>query len=57
MPVSTIDPKAALVVVDLQKGLLGAPTTPLPMKEVVRQTLELFDRVEPASEFLDDLRV
>jgi nicotinamidase-related amidase len=41
MPVSTIDPKAALVVVDLQKGLLGAPTTPLPMNEVVRQAARL----------------
>jgi nicotinamidase-related amidase len=41
MPVSTIDPKTALVVVDLQKGLLGAPTTPLPMDEVVRQAARL----------------
>jgi nicotinamidase-related amidase len=41
MPVSTLDPKAALVVVDLQKGLLGAPTTPLPMNEVVRQAARL----------------
>lgn len=41
MPVSTIDPKAALVVVDLQKGLLGAPTTPLAMDEVVRQAARL----------------
>jgi len=41
MPVSMIDPRAALVVVDLQKGLLGAPTTPLPMNEVVRQAARL----------------
>jgi hypothetical protein len=30
MPVSTIDPKAALVVVDLQKGLLGRRPHPSP---------------------------
>lgn len=41
MPVNTIDAKAALVVVDLQKGLLGAPTTPLAMNQVVRQAARL----------------
>jgi nicotinamidase-related amidase len=41
MPASTLDPNTALVVVDLQKGLLGAPTTPLPMNEVVRRAAHL----------------
>jgi nicotinamidase-related amidase len=41
MPMSTLDSKAALLVVDLQKGLLGAPTTPLPMNELVRQAADL----------------
>ncbi|MTD53111.1 isochorismatase family protein [Amycolatopsis pithecellobii] len=41
MPVSTIDSTPALVVVDLQQGLLGAPTVPYPMEEVVRQTARL----------------
>jgi nicotinamidase-related amidase len=41
MPVSTIDSNPALIVVDLQKGLLGAPTSPYPMEQVVRQAARL----------------
>ena len=41
MPVSTIDSNPALIVVDLQKGLLGTPTSPYPMEQVVRQAARL----------------
>jgi nicotinamidase-related amidase len=41
MPVTTIEPKAALIVVDLQKGLLGVPTTPLSVPDVVLQAARL----------------
>jgi len=41
MPLSTIDPTPALIVVDLQKGLLGAPTKPYPMEQVVRESARL----------------
>lgn len=37
MPVTVIDPKPALIVVDLQKGLLNAPTKPYPMSDVIEQ--------------------
>ncbi len=36
MPLTTIDPKAALVVIDLQKGIVDAPT--------VHPTLEIVER-------------
>jgi nicotinamidase-related amidase len=41
MPLSTIDPTPALIVVDLQKGLLGAPTKPYPLEQVVRESARL----------------
>ena len=41
MPVTVIDPKPALIIVDLQKGLLNAPTKPLPMAEVIDQAARL----------------
>jgi len=40
MPITTIDPKTALIVVDLQKGLLAFPATP-PVPEVVPRAGEL----------------
>lgn len=40
MPISTIDSKPALVVVDLQKGLLGRPTVH-PMEDVVANSAKL----------------
>ena len=40
MPVTTLDPKTALVVIDLQKGILGLPTAH-PTNEVVKQAREL----------------
>jgi nicotinamidase-related amidase len=39
--ITTIDPRLALVVVDLQKGFLGTSTTPYPMAEVIQQAAKL----------------
>src|SRR5438445_11916848 len=41
MPVTTIDPRAALIVVDLQKGLREASTVPHPMSQIVEQATTL----------------
>ena len=41
MPLSTIDPTPALIVVDLQKGFLGAPTKPYPVDQVVLRSAQL----------------
>jgi MFS family permease len=40
MPLTTIDPKAALVVIDLQKGIVGAPTVH-PTAEIVERSATL----------------
>jgi nicotinamidase-related amidase len=42
MPVTTLDPKTALVVIDLQKGLVGLPTVH-PTNDVVKHARELAD--------------
>ncbi len=42
MPVTTLDPKTALIVIDLQKGLVGLPTAH-PTNEVVKHAGELAD--------------
>jgi nicotinamidase-related amidase len=42
MPVTTLDPKTALVVIDLQKGVVGLPTVH-PTNEVVKHARELAD--------------
>jgi nicotinamidase-related amidase len=42
MPVTTLDPTTALVVIDLQKGLVGLPTVH-PTNEVVKHASELAD--------------
>jgi nicotinamidase-related amidase len=42
MPVTTLDPRSALVVVDLQKGIVGMPTVH-PMADVVRNAATLAD--------------
>jgi nicotinamidase-related amidase len=42
MPVTTLDPKTALVVIDLQKGIVGLPTVH-PTSEVVNHARELAD--------------
>jgi nicotinamidase-related amidase len=49
MPVTTLDPKTALVVIDLQKGIVGLPTAH-PINEVVkharttREIIELLNK-------------
>jgi nicotinamidase-related amidase len=42
MPVTTLDPKTALVVIDLQKGIVGLPTVH-PANEIVKRARELAD--------------
>lgn len=43
MPVTTLDPRTALVVIDLQAGIVAAPVTPIPSADVVARTAELAD--------------
>jgi len=41
MPVTALDPTSALVVIDLQNGVVALPGTPHPTTEVVARTAEL----------------
>jgi len=41
MTLSTLDPKTALVVIDLQGGTVATPKVPVPVEEVVARTVEL----------------
>ncbi|MFF1397358.1 hydrolase [Streptomyces sp. NPDC058287] len=41
MALTTLDERTALVVIDLQKGIVGAPTTPYTGAEVVARSVEL----------------
>ncbi|GGV66103.1 hydrolase [Streptomyces thermoviolaceus] len=43
MALTTLDPRTALVVIDLQAGIVGAPTAPYPGSDVVARTVELAD--------------
>ncbi|MFB6673836.1 hydrolase [Streptomyces sp. NPDC056390] len=43
MALTTLDERTALVVIDLQKGIVGAPTTPYTGAEVVTRSVELAD--------------
>ncbi|MFE1313277.1 hydrolase [Streptomyces sp. NPDC058755] len=43
MSVSTLDPRTALVVIDLQSGIVGMPTQPYAAADVVARTTELAD--------------
>ncbi|MGW6399643.1 hydrolase [Streptomyces sp. NPDC055134] len=43
MALTTLDERTALVVVDLQRGIVGAPTTPYSGPEVVARSVELAD--------------
>ncbi|WP_405496949.1 hydrolase [Nocardia sp. NBC_00511] len=36
-----LDPRTALVVIDLQRGIVGSPTVPHPVEDVVRRNVEL----------------
>ena len=42
MPLTTLDPKTALIVIDLQKGVVGLPTAH-PTVDVVKRTAALAD--------------
>lgn len=48
MAVTTLDPRTALVVIDLQGGIVGAPTQPYSGPEVVARTVELADAFRAA---------
>ncbi|MFI9050895.1 isochorismatase family protein [Streptomyces sp. NPDC053427] len=41
MPVTTLDPTTALVLIDLQKGIAGLPTAPHPAAEVIARGARL----------------
>ncbi|MER5884000.1 hydrolase [Streptomyces sp. NPDC001941] len=43
MSVTALDPKTALVAIDLQNGILAAPGTPLPTSDALDRTVELAD--------------
>src|SRR3954466_14719501 len=43
MPVTPIDDKAALVVIDLQVATMGMPTVPIPTSEVLKRSVALAD--------------
>jgi nicotinamidase-related amidase len=43
VPVTTLDPRTALVVIDLQKGIAAADTQPYPAAEVVARSAQLAD--------------
>jgi nicotinamidase-related amidase len=48
MTVTTLDPGTALVVIDLQNGIVGAPTTPVPGADVVSRTVQLAEAFRAA---------
>ncbi|PYC66065.1 hydrolase [Streptomyces tateyamensis] len=41
MALTTLDPRTALVLIDLQQGIVGMPTLPYPAAEVVERGVEL----------------
>jgi nicotinamidase-related amidase len=41
MPLTALDPVAALIVIDLQKGIVAVPTAPHPAAEVVSRSAKL----------------
>ena len=43
MAVTTLDPKTALIVVDLQKGIVARETAPHPVSAVIRNSVALLD--------------
>lgn len=43
MAITTIDPKTALVVIDLQNGITAMPGAPVPTADVIKNTVELAD--------------
>lgn len=57
MTVSTLDPNAALVVVDLQQGILGLPTVPHDPQEVLDRSVRLADAFRAAGHLVVLVRV
>ncbi|SEO46043.1 isochorismatase family protein [Amycolatopsis saalfeldensis] len=57
MPVSTIDERAALVLIDLQNGIAAAPTQPHGGPEVVARAVELADAFRAAGQAVVHVRV
>ncbi|MBB5445402.1 nicotinamidase-related amidase [Paraburkholderia sp. WSM4177] len=43
MALTTLDAKTALVVVDLQRGIVALPTAPHPAREIVERSVTLLD--------------
>ncbi|MFE0511423.1 hydrolase [Streptomyces sp. NPDC058964] len=43
MSLTALDPRTALVAIDLQNGIVGTPTRPYPAADVVSRTVELAD--------------
>ncbi|GGX72805.1 hydrolase [Streptomyces minutiscleroticus] len=43
MALTALDTRTALVLVDLQKGILGAPGAPIPSRDVLARSVELAD--------------
>lgn len=41
MPVTIIEPTSALILIDLQRGIVGAPTTPVPIDTVIANARDL----------------
>lgn len=41
MPLTTLDPRTALVVIDLQKGVVALPTAPHPASPIIERSIEL----------------
>jgi nicotinamidase-related amidase len=41
MPITAIDPTSALILIDLQKGILGSPTIPVPIDTVLANAHDL----------------
>ena len=48
MALSILDPKTALVLIDLQRGIVGMPTAPLTSAEVVSNSVKLADAFRAA---------
>ncbi|WP_029288633.1 isochorismatase family protein [Cellulomonas sp. HZM] len=57
MTLSTIDPTSALVVIDLQRGIVAAPTVPHTAAEVVERTARLADAFRAAGRLVVLVRV
>jgi nicotinamidase-related amidase len=57
MPVSTIDERTALVLIDLQNGIAAAPTKPYSGLEVISRGAELADAFRAAGQAVVHVRV